>query len=152
MRLKFLALYFLPRVYKKRMKTLEIIGCLLAIIVVGHAYDFKRAVQFKKYLDECSKELKEILIFHDVSNKLFLCTLTKDGRIIYYGHIIPDEMRKFIMDVTPDKDIAQVSQNLYDICSANAEALDYMTRARITYIIECSLPIVSNAFMIRWNE
>ncbi|XP_032689840.1 uncharacterized protein LOC116853079 [Odontomachus brunneus] len=127
------------------MKTLEIIGCLLAIIVVSHAYDSYRAVQFKRYLGECSEALNKTLVLASPGPELFICALQKDGQIFDdEGVMQQGAMRKFITDVTPNESEVEFSWHVLDICCSNADSLEFPSMVKMTYVYNCIIPIVSN--------
>ncbi|XP_032689832.1 uncharacterized protein LOC116853075 isoform X2 [Odontomachus brunneus] len=126
------------------MKTLEIIVCLLAIIVIGHAYNSYRAIQFKKYLDECSEELKETLTLPILSAGMFVCALQKDGQVFDDESVIKlGAMHKFMTDVIPNVSNIESSWIEFNICNKRADSLEYPYNIRILYIFTCIGPIVS---------
>ncbi|XP_032689826.1 uncharacterized protein LOC116853071 [Odontomachus brunneus] len=134
------------------MKTLEIIGCLLAIIVVGHAYNTDRAVQFRRYLDECSEELEETLTLPFLSAKMFVCALQKDGQVFQVfdneGVIKLGAMHKFMTDVILYPSNVESSWIEFNTCYKKADSLEYPYNIRLTYIFTCIEPIVSNFMLI----
>ncbi|XP_032689843.1 uncharacterized protein LOC116853080 isoform X2 [Odontomachus brunneus] len=130
------------------MKILEIIGCLLAIIVVSYAYDFERVVEFFTYLYKCSETLNETLITSRLSPELIICALQMDGQIFdNEGVMQQDAMRKFITDVTPNESEVESSWHVFDICCSNADILGFTSTLKLTYVFSCFGPIVCNLYV-----
>ncbi|XP_032689861.1 uncharacterized protein LOC116853095 isoform X2 [Odontomachus brunneus] len=97
------------------MTILGIIVNLLAILVIDHAYDLKRAERLFENIRNCNENKTS----PTMNTEILLCILTKDGQIIDHDSIVPREMHKFIMEITSNKQLAESSQNLYDACSSN---------------------------------
>ncbi|XP_032689836.1 uncharacterized protein LOC116853077 [Odontomachus brunneus] len=130
------------------MKTLEIIACLLAIIMVAHTYSYSRSLLFQENLIKCSKKLNEKIIPSESSHKLLHCALKNIEVFDEDGWLIKEKMYRVIIDSIPNKRLAQSSLHLFAICYTYADSLRNVSTAYKTmHVFNCSSPIVSH-FMV----
>ncbi|XP_032689829.1 uncharacterized protein LOC116853074 [Odontomachus brunneus] len=136
------------------MKILGIIVRLLAIIMVAHAYDYLRAIQFKDNLIDCSIEMDiSTFILTNIKGEMFFCALKKDGRIFerFTDNIIGDEMHNFLIDTIEDKDVATASWNLFRICYDYADEWNKYPKEKWNYVFNCSAPIIPRLMLEKFG-